>query len=296
MVTKRILVVAFIVIASFSVACHSLMQKEKRIKPALVKYLLSPEQNIISIIKEKKADTIYLPAPASDVGNDGVPDSINHSPTIYGSGSNNGYSQTASENRVPVGGGVFVKRSATLGYKYDHKIRSLEDGFLRVVVKVNGSPFQVRTIIRESEREEQQVEVNKDTTTIFIISNIEVYKSLLIKPLYSPADFTLTPIGTELEQELDLVKGNQWLWKIKAESKEPHVSTVTIEVKGSTPKGFSPLAIRHIPIEIAILSPPSSYWKKLLIWIGDKIGYFASAFLTACAAYFVKRIFEKKKE
>jgi len=190
-------------------------------------------------------------------------------------------------------------RSATAGIAHPKKLRSQEEEILRVFVKINASPIQIRSTIRKSESEEYQVEVNRDTTSIFIISNIEVYDSLIIRPLYSDSDFSLTPVNTELKQKLDLINGNQWLWKVRAESKDPHIAKITIEMEGITPKGLKLLAIRHIPIEIFILSPnpnPDTIWDKISKWILEKIEYIISAFIAAYIGYLIKRIFEKREK
>lgn len=201
-----------------------------------------------------------------DLDDDGVPNSLDKCPNDSGPKSNKGCPIKVSRNPASIVGEDTLKKNATLAYKYKHKIRSLEEGFLNVVVKVKGSPSQLRTMIREIERAERQVEVNMGADTIFIIPNIEVYDSLYIIPSYTSSDFTLTPIGTELGQKVDLTMGNKWEWKITALSKERHTSTITIEVKGTTPKGLKPLAIKHIPIEIEILDNRST-WEKIIDWI-----------------------------
>jgi hypothetical protein len=254
-----------------------------------------------------EVEAVEMAKPLPDRDNDGIPDEDDRCPTIPGSSSNNGCPETTSglavDNTINAGDQDKILRKATGAFTYTEKIRSLEDGFIRVVIKADGSTSQVRAMIRNSEREEQQVQVNKDTTTIFIIQNIEFYDSVTVRPSFKKSDFTLTPIplNTKETQKIDLTKGNEWHWKVSAESKEPHTSIITIEIEGITPQGLKQIAIRHIPIEIAILPPPIlpdplTTWEHILKWVGGKIEYFLSAFIAALVGYLVKRIFEKKKE
>lgn len=254
-----------------------------------------------------EVEAVEVAQPFSDRDNDGIPDEDDRCPTIPGSSSNNGCPVTSSglavDNTKNGSDQDKILRKATGGFTYTKKIRSLEDGFIRVVIKADGSTSQVRAMIRNSEREEQQVQVNKDTTTIFIIPNIEFYDSVTVRPSYNKSDFTLTPtpVNAKETQKMNLTMGNEWLWKVRAESKEPHTSIITIEIEGITPQGLNQIAIRQIPIEIAILPPPIppdplTTWEHILKWVGGKIEYVLSAFITALVGYLVKRIFEKKKE
>jgi hypothetical protein len=181
-------------------------------------------------------------------------------------------------------------KRATLGYTCDKRIRYLEDGFLRVVVKVNGSREQLKQIVRKEVTEEFQVKLNKGNDSIFFVDNINVYDSMIITPKYSNSDFTLTGVNTEFKQKLYFIEGNQWLWKIKAESKEPHTAIITLEINGLTSKGVHPLAIRHVPIEIAILPPvPKSTWSEIFDWIG-KYPYILTTIIIPVFLYYRKKI------
>lgn len=161
---------------------------------------------------------------------------------------------------------------ATLGFSYYPVISQNETRDLRVFVKVQGKPSEVRQSIRKIEQEDLEFTKLNDSSVVCIIKNIEAYRKLSIKPLYDFEDFKITKVddveplaqADPNEQTLDFVNGNYWHWKVKAIAKTAHLGNITLLIKAETPEGQKlKLAERQINIKIDINEPKLTASQKV---------------------------------
>jgi hypothetical protein len=161
---------------------------------------------------------------------------------------------------------------ATLGFSYYPVIPQNETRDLRVFVKVQGKPSEVRQSIRQIEKEDLEFTKINDSSVVCIIKNIEAYKKLSIKPLYDFDDFKITKVddaeplsqADPNEQTLDLENGNYWHWKVKAIAKTAHLGNITLLIRAETPEGQKlKLAERQINIKIDINEPQLTFGQKI---------------------------------
>lgn len=330
MFTKRSLLIAFIALAFLFCACGILKrhlpeqpaveqpkpesgQKSEPTREAGLKKVDSDRDGVaddedkcptIPGLKENNGcpaeEAMMLPSPTvHDMDMDGVPDDEDHCPTVPGPLSNKGCPAKASGNPASAADEKnstnqnrqdTTLRSATLGYTHNKIIPVGEMGDLRVHVRINGSEVLVRKEMRRIEAEDKRFVKTKDSSVINILK-IEVYDSLLISPEYDKADFTLTPIFTEEKQKLDLVKGNDWYWKVRAVSEKPHTATIVLKIAGITPQGAK-YKIHAFDVDIKIvISPPVTFWKKIANWINKNIiATSIPIIITAILAYYQKKI------
>ncbi|HRI20893.1 MAG TPA: thrombospondin type 3 repeat-containing protein [Panacibacter sp.] len=246
-----------------------------------------------------------------DSDGDGIPDSEDQCPDVKGNKSNNGCPGNKPVNTVNVvaattgtqsvepgsnstaeNGQAEIPGKATLGFSYYPVIKKNETRDLRVTVIINGTGAQVKNKIRTIEKEELQFTELNDSSIVCIVNNIEAYKKLKISLVYDKKDFTITPVNTEEEQELDFVNGNNWHWKVRAESDDPHNGNITLLINAETPDGIKhKISEKQVNIKI-VIDDPVSFLDQTGNWIGKNIQFILSAMVIP----FVIFIYNKRKK
>jgi hypothetical protein len=180
---------------------------------------------------------------------------------------------------------------ATLGISYFKSIRQFETKDLRVSAIFNGDANLVRKKIRDIEAIEYEFVPKEDSSTIRVIKDITLFKKLKIALHYDKADFTVTavPEDAEDEQELDFTEGNNWHWTLRAVAEKPHPAIVKVEIFGEDYKGsFKLIALKEVEIKIDI-TESETFWSKAVKWPGDNLDYIIEGMLVPLIIYLWKR-------
>lgn len=180
-------------------------------------------------------------------------------------------------------------KSAGLAISFPYKMKKGETRDLSVFIKINSPEAKVKEILKDIQLGERAFgELNVNDT--IITRTINIYRDVKVAIIFDPADLAVIDSPKITHQMVDSVRGNKWVWQMKAITDKPEV-LITVKIDATTPEGsHDDLTVTKIPIKIAI--DAQTGLRKAINWLIDNPGYSIPTILVPLIIF----IFKKKKK
>lgn len=135
-------------------------------------------------------------------------------------------------------------------------------------------------------------ERRSDSASYFTNQNIFFYKYLTITFNDPDDNFKIDSLGIAPRQLIDTLENNLWQWAVTPKKSTENVRLI-LKVAAEKDDGISkPIDTRKIAINIQL---ETNVWRNLATWLRTNPEKLLVLILIPLAAYFGKKIFERKK-
>ena len=191
------------------------------------------------------------------------------------------------------------KRSAILGYSYFRHMRQYETrniyAYIMPVNKDSKISRLADSIITDLKILNSQVkpERKSDTASYFTKENIYYYKYLTITLNDPDKNFNIDTLGIHSRQLIDTAEQTSWQWAVTPKTSIKNTRMI-LKVVAEKENGMQKtIDTREIAIAIQL---ETNVWRELVTWLRNNPEKLLVLILIPLAAYFGRRVFERKKK
>ncbi|MDB5232998.1 MAG: hypothetical protein JWN76_3803 [Chitinophagaceae bacterium] len=182
------------------------------------------------------------------------------------------------------------KKSAVLGYSFFKRMRQHETRNVFVYIKINHSSSEIKSQLQELNTDTPPE--RKDDTATILTKNMLLYNNVTAELIQGEDDdFVIKPLHNKAQQELDSVNGNKWQWAVTPKTNKRHARLI-IKIDAQRSSGSNePIVTQTVAVDITLDNIFDITWR----WLHDNPEKTLVLILIPVAAYFGKKIFDKRK-